>query len=85
MPPTHFFRKSAGPGFDVLVLIWSKDAPAKSNTTIPGHCNSLSNEADYIKASTILHVHRLPGPHRRITLIPTEKSMENQTLFLHIN
>ena len=21
MPPTHFFRKSAGPGFDVLVLI----------------------------------------------------------------
>ena len=22
MPPTHFFRKSAGPGFDVLVLIY---------------------------------------------------------------
>ena len=24
MPPTHFFRKSAGPGFDVLVLIWGR-------------------------------------------------------------
>ena len=67
-----------------LVNIWSKDAPAKSNTTIPGHCNSLSNEADYIKASTILHVHRLPGPHRRITLIPHgKKHGESNTLFAY--
>ena len=45
---------------------------------------TLSNEADYIKASTILHVHRLPGPHRRITLIPHgKKHGESNTLFAY--
>ena len=73
--PVHFFSDHP---------LWSKDAPAKSNTTIPGHCNSLSNVADYIKASTILHVQRLPSPHRRITLIPHgKKHGESNTLFAY--